>query len=119
LARSIDLKTGETTTIARDVSNPHPSPDGTQIAFDSYFRPEGEVWLSLMNMDGTGRRKIQQLASIGSDPKWSPDGTQIAIDSTATDGLGTYVYDLATGETRLVAAGTMEGWVDRDHVLTS
>src|SRR5207344_1110021 len=36
LARSVDLRTGSTETIARDVSTPEVSPDGTQIAFDSY-----------------------------------------------------------------------------------
>ena len=60
LARSIDIETGETATIARDLSTPEVSPDGTLIAFDSYFRPQGQTWLSLMNIDGTGRRKIQE-----------------------------------------------------------
>ena len=120
LARSIDLETGETKTIAEDVSTPEVSPDGTQIAFDSYFRPQGEAWLSLMNIDGTGRRKIQQVSYSGSYPKWSPDSTQIAyIDDTADGGLGTYVYELHTGETRFVTAGTIESWIDDDHILVS
>jgi Tol biopolymer transport system component len=120
LARSIDLESGETTTIARDVSTPEVSPDGNQIAFDSYFRPQGQIWLSLLNIDGTGRRKLVQMSYQGSNVKWSPDSTQIAyVDSTPDDGYGTFIYDPATGETRFVTAGTIESWVDNDHILTS
>ncbi len=36
-----------------------------------------------------------------------------------TAALGTYVYDLATGETRFVTDGTIESWVDNDHILVS
>ena len=38
---------------------------------------------------------------------------------TDADGFGTYVYDLATGETRFVTDGTIESWVDNDHILVS
>ena len=120
LARSIDLETGETATIARDLSTPEVSPDGTLIAFDSYFRPYGQTWLSLMNIDGTGRRKIQDTISSGSYPRWSPDSTQIAyLDVTTKDGFGTFVYDVATEETHFVTAGTMESWIDDGHILVS
>lgn len=120
LARSIELETGETTTIARDVSTPEVSPDGTQIAFDSYFRPTGEAWLSLMNIDGTGRRRIRQVSYSGSFPRWSPDSTKIAyLGSTDEDGSGTYIFDLTSGETRFVTAGTVESWIDDDHILVS
>jgi Tol biopolymer transport system component len=120
LARSIELETGETTTIARDVSTPEVSPDGTQIAFDSYFGPTGEAWLSLMNVDGTGRRRIRQVSYSGSFPRWSPDSTKIAyLGSTEEDGSGTYIFDLTSGETRFVTAGTVESWIDDDHILVS
>jgi Tol biopolymer transport system component len=120
LARSIDIETGRTTTIARDVSTPEVSPDGTLIAFDSYFRPQGEAWLTLINIDGTDRRRIQHVDYSGSYPKWSPDGTQIAyLNSTPEDGAGTYVYDVATGETHFVTAGTIESWIDDVHILVS
>ena len=120
VARSIDRVTGETVTIARDVSTPEPSPDGTYVAFDSFFRPEGEAWLSLMNIDGTGRRKLLQAEYAGSYPRWSPDSTQIAFRwSTDEDGSGTYVYDLATGETRFVTDGRVESWIDDQTILVS
>jgi Tol biopolymer transport system component len=121
LARSIGVGSGDTTTIARDVSTPEASPDGTLIAFDSYFHPQGEAWLSLMNIDGTDRRKIQRVNyTRGSLPKWSPDSTQVAyLDDTAHGGSGTYVYDLNTGEARFVTVGTVESWIDDDHILVS
>lgn len=120
LARSIDIGTKETTTIARDVSNPEVSPDGTRIAFLSYFRPEGETWLSLMNIDGTGRQKVQQVSSNSAFPKWSPDSKRVAFfDTTAKSGSGTYFYDLATDGIRFVTAGTVESWIDDDHILVS
>ena len=120
LARSVDVETGGTKTIARDVSTPEVSPDGSQIAFDSYFRPEGEAWLSLMDIDGTDRRKIQRVSSSGSFPRWSPDSSRFAyIGDTDQDGYGTYVYELSSGETRFVTAGTVESWIDDDHILAS
>jgi TolB protein len=120
LARSIDIETGETTTIARDVSTPEVSPDGTQIAFDSYFHPQGEAWLTLINIDGAGRRRIQHVDYGGSYPRWSPDSTQIAyLNTTPEDGAGVYVYGVTTGETHFVTAGTIESWIDDDHILVN
>jgi Tol biopolymer transport system component len=121
LARSIDLDTEQTRTIAWDANEPQVSPDGTQIAFDAYFRPQREAWLCLKNVDGNQHvRKIKQVGYAGSYPKWSPDSTQIAyVDDSAKGGSGTYVYDLETGETRFVTDGTVESWIDDDHILVS
>jgi TolB protein len=120
VARSIDLWTGKTATIARDVSNPDVSPDGTRVAFDSYDRPAGETWLSIMRIDGMGRRKIQRVSNTGSYPKWSPDGTKIAlVDHTIDGSFRTHVYDLMTGETRFVTDGRIESWIDDNHILVS
>ncbi len=41
------------------------------------------------------------------------------LDRYGDDGSGTYVYDLATGETRFVTAGTVESWIDDEHILVS
>ena len=114
LARSVDLATGETTTIARDVSLPEVSPDGTQVVFDSWFGPGSGVRLSLMNIDGTGRRTIQRTGG-DSWAKWSPDGTRIAFVRYGD----TYVYVVATGEAGLVAPGSIVSWVDDQHVLVA
>jgi TolB protein len=117
-ALSLDLTTGQTRLIVPDGSVPTLSPDGAWIAFNSYHHPESR--LILANSDGSGRRIIVRLGTDDGNQRWSPDSTQIAfIDSTGEDGFGTYVYDLATEGTRFVTAGTVESWVDNDHILVS
>jgi Tol biopolymer transport system component len=117
-ARSLDLTTGQSRLLVPDASTPMLSPDGARIAFTSWLKPQGR--LIFANSDGSERRVIAR--SLGDDgyQRWSPDSTQIAyVDSTADSGLGTYVYDLATGEARFVTAGTIESWTDDGHILVS
>ena len=118
-ARSLDLTTGETRLIVADASTPTLSPDGAWIAFNSWLKPPG-VRLILANSDGSERRIIARSNSNDGFQEWSPDSTHIAyVGSTDEDGFGTYVYDLATSETRFVTAGTIESWIDDDHILVS
>jgi Tol biopolymer transport system component len=117
-ALSVDLTTGRTTLIVADGSTPTLSPDGAWIAFNSWLGPR--VRLVLANSDGSGRHTIARFDNDDGYQQWSPDSTQIAfVASTGTDGPGTYVYDLATGETRFVTAGIIESWIDDDHILVS
>lgn len=119
-ARSLDLTTGETRLIVADGSTPALSPDGAWIAFNSWLKPDPLVRLILADSDGSERRVIARLNGDDGYERWSPDSTQIAfVGSTGEDGFGTYVYDLATGETRFVTAGTIESWIDNDHILVS
>jgi Tol biopolymer transport system component len=117
-AVSVDLSTGRTTQIVPDGSVPTLSPDGAWIAFNSYLKQT--VRLMLANSDGGARRTIARLTFEDGYEEWSPDSTQIAFagDSEAS-GSGTYVYDLATGETRFVTSGAIESWIDNDHILVS
>jgi TolB protein len=117
-ARSVDLSTGQTRQIVPDGSTPTLSPDGASIAFNSYLKPQ--IRLMLADSDGAARRTIARLTLDDGYQEWSPDSTQIAfVGSTDADGAGTYVYDLATGETRFVTSGTIESWIDNDHILVS
>jgi Tol biopolymer transport system component len=119
-ALSLDLTTGQTRLIVADGSVPALSPDGAWIAFNSWLKPDPLVRLILAKSDGSGRRVIARLNGDDGYQRWSPDSTQIAfVGSTDEDGFGTYVYDLATGETRFVTAGTIESWIDNDHILVS
>jgi Tol biopolymer transport system component len=116
LAKSIDLATGQATTIVTHASLPALSPDGSKIVFDSYAK-EPLIRLSLANIDGA---KLGVIARSYGDgfAKWSPFGTQIAyIGDSGDEGLGTYVYDLAHGKSRFVTTGTIESWVDDSSIL--
>jgi WD40-like Beta Propeller Repeat len=57
------------------------SPDGTQIAFESFIG--GHPTIHVMSAAGTDERRVTPEADASeSDPSWSPDGTQIAFGST-------------------------------------
>ncbi|TDC90149.1 hypothetical protein E1285_15215 [Actinomadura sp. 7K507] len=53
---------------------PEPSPDGRRIAFTRTGGGEREAWV--MNADGSGARKVTDIA--GGRVTWSPDGTRLA-----------------------------------------
>ncbi|MCC6494289.1 MAG: PD40 domain-containing protein [Pirellulales bacterium] len=75
-------------------SMPSWSPDGTQIVCHT---SEGQLGsIVVMNLDGSGRETI--MNHWGS-PRWSPIGDQIIA---ANMGPGLAVFDLATGDERIV-----------------
>lgn len=66
------------TLTAGGVNNwPAYSPDGTRIAFCS--SRDGGFDLYVMDADGTGLRRIAQLAGMQARPAWSPDGRRLAF----------------------------------------
>ncbi|HET7928574.1 MAG TPA: hypothetical protein VFM40_03395 [Actinomycetota bacterium] len=72
------------------------------------------------NSDGSGRRVIARFDGDDGYEEWSPDSTQIAfVADMDENGFGPHVYDLVTGETRFVSTGTIETWIDNDHILVS
>jgi TolB protein len=118
-ALSVDLTTGQTRQIVPDGSTPELSPDGAWIAFNSWLKAP-QIRLILANSDGSGRRVIGRFNGDDAYQEWSPDSTQIAFVADIDEhGLGTHVYDLATGETRFVTGGTIETWIDNDRILVS
>jgi Tol biopolymer transport system component len=75
----------------------------------SSFPPPGSnnlAWeIAVMNLDGSGRRRLTSDGKFHFLPHFSPDGTKIAYTTFAVGGYGDpnaetdiFVYDLATGQ---------------------
>jgi len=66
--------------------DPHFSPDGRRLAFDSTRGGGGhEIWLAAA--DGSSPRQLTHGPGYWQgSPRWSPDGRRIAFDSRAQDG---------------------------------
>ena len=60
---------------------PAVSPDGKSLAFVS--NRDGRFKLHVMNLDGTGLRRLTDDAGADDNPAWSPDGSRIAFVSEA------------------------------------
>lgn len=81
------------------ISNAVPSPDGTRIAF---YEQQGGIEaglemidtseIALINIDGTGYRKLTNNNWMDFQPRWSPDGSEILFISTAGLKAGTDIY---------------------------
>jgi Tol biopolymer transport system component len=69
-----------------DEGNPHLSPDGSRIAFESYCGGGGqEIWLAAA--DGSNATQLTRgPGRWQASPRWSPDGRRIAFDSLGEDG---------------------------------
>jgi len=111
---SVPVTGGEPTLLVPDAGMGVYSPDGGSLAY--LDAPRG-VWTSSRLMvagaDVSEPRLLVQGDKIDF-PRWSPDGTRIAY----TDVGGTYVVDVATGETSLVAAeGEVADWFDEDTLV--
>jgi eukaryotic-like serine/threonine-protein kinase len=69
------------TTGSRAWAQPHPSPDGSRLAFNSSGRQEN---IFVLNADGTGLQQLTDTAHIHRSARWSPDGQRIAFYSDRT-----------------------------------
>jgi len=65
-----------------DITTPHWSPDGSQIAFDSNSGGQYDIWVIDSN-GGTPHRLTNDPANDG-NPSWSRDGRWIYFDSART-----------------------------------
>lgn len=84
------------------------SPDGTKIAFTS--NRDGNPELYIVNIDGTGMRRLTNHPAADTTPTWSPTGAQIAFTSDRSGSPQIYVVDAdGTGLRRI----TFESYADR------
>lgn len=113
---SVPVAGGELTLLVRNASMGVYAPDGGTLAYlDS---PRG-YWsssrLMVADADGSDPRLLVEGNQI-EKPRWSPDGTKIAY----SDGDGTHVVDVSTGETSLVVAEVgLSDWFGDDMLLVS
>jgi eukaryotic-like serine/threonine-protein kinase len=66
---------------SRRWAQPHASPDGRRLAFNSSGRQEN---VFVINADGTGLQQLTDAAHIHRAARWSPDGERIAFYSDRT-----------------------------------
>jgi Tol biopolymer transport system component len=61
----------------RPVAGPANAPDGQRLAFS--VQSSGRMQLYLMNVDGTGTRRVAEGLDVRGAPAWSPDGKWLAV----------------------------------------
>jgi TolB protein len=84
------------------------SPDGRRIAFNSNRDNNNDLYV--VNVDGSGLRRLTNNPAIDTSPTWSPNGQQIAFTSDRTGTPQIYVIGAdGTGLRRL----TYESYCDR------
>ena len=90
--------------------NSHWSPDGKRIAFTGRNDPKGEVAVFVMNVDGSELRQVTHLSSEEGGaqwPAWSPDGRQFAVQVNSRKQKNTayiWIVDAATGDAHKLGA---------------
>lgn len=71
--------------------DPALSPDGQWVAFTRWDNPQigalGSLWI--INIDGSGERRVAENIFQPKSPTWSPDGTQIILSMTYGEHLTT------------------------------
>ena len=88
--------------------NPHISPDGKRIAFESGRSGSPEVWVA--NLDGSDAVQLsnfRQAEGGTGTPRWSPDGRWIAFDSRVSGKPALYLVDPATALPRQISTNGM------------
>lgn len=89
--------------------NNHWSPDGTQIAFTGRNDPKGELAVYVMSADGSQRRQVTHIAAEEGGaqwPVWSPAGQELAVQVNSRAQKGSahiWIVNVLTGAARKLA----------------
>ncbi|NLF77069.1 MAG: hypothetical protein GX573_15330, partial [Chloroflexi bacterium] len=84
-----------------DDHDPQYSFDGEQVAFRSYRNGENSV-VYMMDVDGANVQAVSDLTADATNHVWSDDDKLIAYQSDLDGDLDIYVFEVETGQTRLV-----------------
>ncbi len=83
-----------------EVYNPDWSPDGRMLLFESTL--DGRFAVYIINVDGTGLRRLTVDTANNEQPRWSHDGKRIVFSSDRAGHLDLYVMNAdGSGQTRL------------------
>jgi Tol biopolymer transport system component/DNA-binding winged helix-turn-helix (wHTH) protein len=88
---------------------PQPSPDGSEIAFESARSGKMEIWKC--NADGSDPLKLTSLDGHAGTPRWSPDGRWIAFDYRPSVQSQIFVIDKDGRNLHSVTVGDYESVV--------
>jgi TolB protein len=86
------------------------SPDGKRIAFTGRNDPKGELAVFIINADGSERRQVTHIPGEEGGaqwPGWSPDGRQLVVQvnsRTRKNSAHIWLVNVATGEARKLGA---------------
>ena len=90
---------------SRNEGNPHYSPDGRRIAFESDRSGNPEIWVSDRN--GAHSQAVSHFEGpVTGSPTWSPDGQWLAFDSRVDGHPSIYVVQSTGGAPRRVTKGS-------------
>lgn len=103
---TVDGLTNVTNSLAND-DLPSWSPDGTKIAFTSNRDGPGDIYV--MNMDGSGIKRLTDTPAVETSSAWSPDGTKIVFDSVRDGNREVYIMNSdGSDQTRLTFNPTVD-----------
>jgi Tol biopolymer transport system component len=89
-----------------DIAQPEWSPDGRQIAFQSYREGVFDLWL--IRPDGSGLRRLTHGPYDHREPRFSPDGRRLVFSSDLTGSYGIHTIALDGGAITPVTDTTVE-----------